>query len=154
MTPADLILQHQDPMRRAAERLTRGGADADDVMQAACVNALGAKVPPDLHNPRAWLCGFVRNAWFDLCRRERRYEGGGDELAAAIPVEPSQHHAAELSEVLGRVGRLPAKEREAFMAIAVNNNTTREAARALGYRDNKGVLYQYGKARRNLGLAA
>lgn len=154
MTPAELILQHQAPMRRAAERLTGGSADADDVMQTACVNALGAKVPSDLRNPRAWLCGFVRHAWFDLCRRERRYEGGGDELAATIPVEPSQHHAAELSEVLGRVERLPAKEGAAFVSIAVHGNTSREAARALGYRDNKGVLYQYGKARRNLALAA
>ncbi len=151
---ASMILQHEKSMRKLATRLMRNGPNADDVFQTACLNALRKGAPEHINNPRAWLSGFVANARRDFIRGEARYEEGGDEIAALIPAPANQDHHVDLDALMRRVDALPAKESAAFVSIAVHGNTSREAAVELGYRDNKGALYQYNKACRSLGIAA
>jgi len=66
----DALLAHARGLRALARSLLRDWAQADDVLQEACLATL-RRPPPEGTPLRAWLAGTVRN----LARRRRREEG-------------------------------------------------------------------------------
>jgi RNA polymerase sigma-70 factor (ECF subfamily) len=66
-----LIEPHLDALFRAAYRLTRNRADAEDLVQDTCVR--GFLRLDDLweHQPKAWLLRVLHNAFVDTARRTK-----------------------------------------------------------------------------------
>ena len=79
---AEELIAHAAWMRRLARALAGGEADADDLVQEACVAAL--RSPPDPGRPaRPWLAQVVRNAWRMRQRGEARRGAREAEVARA-----------------------------------------------------------------------
>lgn len=79
MTPIDpqrfaaLIEPHLDALYRAAYRLCRRVADAEDLVQDVCVRAYDkADQLERSHSPRAWLLSVQYHLHVDAARRDRR----------------------------------------------------------------------------------
>jgi RNA polymerase sigma factor (sigma-70 family) len=70
----EVVLPHLDAAFNYARWLARNDADAEDVVQDACVRALRFFSSLRGDNPRAWLLSIVRNTWYG--RFPRR--AGGD----------------------------------------------------------------------------
>jgi RNA polymerase sigma factor (sigma-70 family) len=68
-----IVLPHLDAALTYARWLTRNDAEAEDVVQDACVRAI-TYFPSLRHdNARAWLFGIVRNTWYShMARRADR----------------------------------------------------------------------------------
>ena len=57
---------------RYARRLTHNDADATDLLQDTCVQALEAAGQTDYpDHPRTWLVTVMRNRWFNIVRHRR-----------------------------------------------------------------------------------
>lgn len=139
MIPA-LLLTHRRAMHKFATKLTRDATRAEDILQDACVSALRTPTSPTI-NPRAWLNGHVLTAFRNMNKRESRYVEGGDEIAALETVDAGQPYAHALREIAATVANLPPQQRQAFDLVAVQGYSQREAARKLGYADNRGLAY-------------
>src|SRR5215467_2115781 len=65
----EIVLPHLDAAFNYARWLTRNDADAEDVVQDACVRAV--RFFPSLRDDdaRAWLFSIVRNTWYSRVSR-------------------------------------------------------------------------------------
>jgi len=65
----NVVLPHLDAAYNYARWLTRNDAEAEDVVQDACVRAM--RFLPSLRDgdARPWLLAIVRNAWYTLAAR-------------------------------------------------------------------------------------
>lgn len=74
---------HAADLLKRARRLTRNEADARDLVQDTCLNALEAlskmNAPPA--NVRGWLLVVMRNHWFNVVRHHRVCVNARVELA-------------------------------------------------------------------------
>ncbi len=72
-TPArtfdDTVLPHLDALFNYARWLTKNDADAEDVVQDACLRAMRYLASLRDADPRAWLFAIVRNAWYSRLSR-------------------------------------------------------------------------------------
>ena len=102
--PTDtLLLPHLDAAYNLARWLMGNDADAPDVVQDACLRAIGAAEDFRGGDPRAWLLTIVRNRCFSTFRSRRHVQTMEfDETAhGAAPVASSPERAVlgtELSE--------------------------------------------------------
>lgn len=127
-------------LRRFAFGLTRSFAEADDLVQAACLRALEkrAQWTPGSRLD-SWLYRIVQNLWVDHRRQVRRR---GEESSDAIPEDAgeltaiSTQHRGEGRLMLSAVERailmLPDDQRAVLMLVSVDGMAYREAADALG----------------------
>jgi len=69
-----VVLPHLDAAYNLARWLTRSDADAEDVVQEACVRALRFFGAYRGDNARGWLLAIVRNSCYDFLRRHRPQE--------------------------------------------------------------------------------
>jgi len=60
----ETVLPHLDAAFNYARWLTRNDADAEDLVQDACVRAMRFLGSMRADNPRAWLFAIVRNTWY------------------------------------------------------------------------------------------
>ncbi|MGB0084011.1 MAG: sigma-70 family RNA polymerase sigma factor [Rhodomicrobiaceae bacterium] len=67
----EVVLPHLDDALSLARWLTGNLADADDVVQEACLRAYGAIRTVRRDNPRAWLLVIVRNTAFTWLAKNR-----------------------------------------------------------------------------------
>ncbi len=67
----DIVLPHLDSAYRLARGLTGNAADADDVVQDACLRALKGIDGFAGGNARAWLLAITRNSAFTYMARNR-----------------------------------------------------------------------------------
>jgi len=67
----DLVLPHLDDALSLARWLTGSAADAEDVVQDACIRAFTAIGTLKDGNPRAWLLTIVRNTAFTWLAKNR-----------------------------------------------------------------------------------
>lgn len=120
-------------LRRFALGLCGNAADADDLVQAACVRAL-ANADAFLEGSRmdSWMYRIIQNLWLDSRRRQK---------VRAAPVEAPLDdgglgaRAAEgrmlLSQVFGQMDRLPEGQRIVLTLVAVEGLSYREVAEVL-----------------------
>jgi RNA polymerase sigma factor (sigma-70 family) len=89
------VLPHMDAAYNLARWLTKHDADAEDVVQTACLKAFQGFDGFRGVNPRAWLLAIVRNTFYSwLAERGRGGEAAEfdeaihSEAAAALPSDP------------------------------------------------------------------
>ena len=116
------VLPHLDAAFNYARWLTRNDADAEDVVQDACVRAI--RFLPSLRHQdaRAWLMAIVRNAWYSrVARRASLSEVASTEEPAMEPADSAldpealllQQHA--VTQVREAIEQLPVDFREVLV---------------------------------------
>src|SRR5437867_1140919 len=84
----DTVLPHLDAAFNYARWLTRNEAEAEDVVQDACVRAVRFFSSLRDDDARAWLFAIVRNAWYS---RVSRRAGAAEPL----PLDGTMHDPAD-----------------------------------------------------------
>jgi RNA polymerase sigma-70 factor (ECF subfamily) len=139
-------LVHLDALYRAALRLTRDRAEAEDVVQETCLRAFRAfgRFTPGT-NCRAWLFTILRNVFLTRVRRAGRETpveevGGWDSVTDRFPAagRPPDSPEEEFFQTMlhGEIDRalqtLPLPYREAVVLADLEGLSYREVAEALG----------------------
>jgi len=133
---ASLVQPHFAALYRAAMRLTRRRADAEDLVQEVCLRAcsrlddLGA-----VTNARAWLMRALYHLFIDATRRKRRQSSislPGDDAAGVPPSEePGPERVAEAGRMHERLAavwdRLDA-EQKALLSLHAEGHDLEELA--------------------------
>ena len=132
-----LVLPHLDAACNLARWLTRSAADADDVVQDACVRAM--KYIDSLRGgeARAWFLTIVRHAFYDWCERNRPGEIAHDD-GDAIDTVPDEgaagpEQAASLRDesraLADAIANLPLTYREVLVLRELEELSYKEIAR-------------------------
>lgn len=125
-------------MRRFAYALTGSRDEGDDLVQAACLKALGRQ---EQFTPGtrldAWMFAIIRNGWLDRLRAQKRRGPVADpEIIESLGDEGLGARRAEgrltLAHVRALMAELPEEQRAALALVAVDGRSYREAAEALG----------------------
>lgn len=120
-------------LRVQAMSLTHNRADADDLVQAAVVNALAAR---DSFTPGtnfgAWMYRILRNRFISDRRRIRERVDIDDAPAAALARPGRQEDSLVVGELRTEMARLPAEQRSALIMVAVQGMSYEEVAEAMG----------------------
>jgi RNA polymerase sigma factor (sigma-70 family) len=141
----DFVLPHLDDAFSLARWLTGSAADAEDVVQEACLRALKALETAPPEKPRAFLLAVTRNAAFTWLGKNRPralvLAGGAEEAEAheaALPGEtaasPEQAliEAADRAAVTDAIDALPIVFKETLVMREINGLSYREIAEATG----------------------
>jgi RNA polymerase sigma factor (sigma-70 family) len=83
----EIVLPHLDAAFNYARSLTRNDADAEDVVQDACMRAMRFFSSLRDDDARPWLFAIVRNTWYSRISRRA--------AAAATPLVLAQHEQAD-----------------------------------------------------------
>ncbi|NHT78574.1 sigma-70 family RNA polymerase sigma factor [Rhizobiaceae bacterium CRRU44] len=114
------VLNWQPVLQKYATRLTRGGSEAEDLVQETIAKALNAS--ERFHtgtNLKSWLFKIMFNTFCSAYKnRQREVLGLGDCAALHPSVPPSQEWAIRQSEVDEALKALPTSMREAVLIIA------------------------------------
>jgi RNA polymerase sigma-70 factor (ECF subfamily) len=139
-----LALPHLEAVARFARSLTRGGAEADDLVQETYLNALRYwKTFVPGHDPRVWLFAICRNEFVHLRRAQGRIIESDEEDLDAMPAVLG--HIEAWREGLGAlfdqidvrpaieraVDTLPEPHRSVLVIVDVEGRTYDEAATIL-----------------------
>jgi RNA polymerase sigma-70 factor (ECF subfamily) len=120
-------------LRRQAMALTRHRADADDLLQTAMTNALGAQ---NSFHPgtdfRAWMSCILRNQFFSEIRRRRVVVDLDDAPVAMLSHKGGQEDSVLLQETRRHMDHLPTAQREALSMIAIQGLSYEEVSGHLG----------------------
>src|SRR3954469_21716694 len=73
----ETVLPHLDAAFNYARWLTKNEAEAEDVVQDACVRAMRFFSSLRGDDARAWLFTIVRNAWYSRLSRKSTVAGSG-----------------------------------------------------------------------------
>lgn len=124
-------------LRRFAFALSGSRDEGDDLVQAACLKALGAL---DQYAPGtrldAWMFRIVRSCWIDRVRvSARRNHVSDPEILESLSDQGRTMRATEARLTVERVKRLmtelPAEQREVLALVAIDGLSYREAATVL-----------------------
>ena len=120
-------------LRVQALSLTRNRAEADDLVQAALVNALAAQASftPGT-NLGAWVYRIMRNRFISDRRRARETVEMDDAPADAFARAGNQEDSIAVGELRRELARLPADQRTALVMVAVQGLSYEEVASAMG----------------------
>jgi RNA polymerase sigma-70 factor (ECF subfamily) len=132
-----LVLPHLDAAYNLARWLTRDVADAEDVVQDACVRALKYAGSLNGGSPRAWFLTIVRHASYDWCKRNRPAQIASDDGTAideavdphAVDCEQSLVRAAESKALADAIAALPLGYREVLILREMEELSYKEIAR-------------------------
>lgn len=124
-------------MRRFALSLTGGQEEADDVVQTACVKALGRL---DQFTPGtrldSWMFRIVQTCWLDQVRAKgRRRTAPSDELDALSDGGVGARSAEaklELAAVRKQMAALPDDQRVVLALVAIEGLSYRETSEIVG----------------------
>ncbi len=139
----EVVLPHLDSAYRLARGLTGNAADADDVVQDACLRAFRGLSGYSGGNARAWLLTITRNAAFTFMARNRPRAlvmSGDEEAERAMEraADPGAGPEAGLiaqadSEAVERaLASLPPPFREIVVLREYNDLSYREIAAMTG----------------------
>jgi RNA polymerase sigma-70 factor (ECF subfamily) len=134
----ETVLPHLDAAFNYARWLTRNDADAEDVVQDACLRAMRFFSSLRHENARAWLLAIVRNTWYS--RVSRRLPMSGDTSRPAAYQEPAdqaldpeelllQRHT--VARVRAALEQLPADYREVLLLREIEGLSYKEIAEVL-----------------------
>jgi RNA polymerase sigma-70 factor (ECF subfamily) len=127
----DLVRLHRCELTRYAVRqLGEHAGLAEDVVQEALLSAHRAIVAgTHPEHPRAWLFTIVRNAAVNATRSARpTTELDEDRHGAAEQVPAAVEQSEWIDWLMGAVGELPARQREALVGHAFEGRSYRELA--------------------------
>ncbi len=133
----ELVLPHLDAGYNLARWLTHNVADAEDVVQDACMRALKYVGSLRDGDARAWFLTIVRRAFYDWCGRNRpaeiaRDDGTAIDMAideAAIGPEQAALKSSESRLLADMVAELPLAYREVLILREFEELSYKEIAR-------------------------
>jgi RNA polymerase sigma-70 factor, ECF subfamily len=135
----ETVLPHLDAAFNYARWLTRNDADAEDVVQDACVRAL--RFFPSLKegDARPWLFAIVRNTWYSrLSRRAAAVEATMADDSRRGPADRALDPEAELlrshavAAVRAALDALPADFREVMVLREIEGLSYKEIGAVVG----------------------
>ena len=153
-----LIEPHLDALFRAAYRLTRHRADAEDLVQEACIRACQRIDDLDESQPvKAWLLRVLHNIFVDDSRRARsspidRFASGRDvaHLSASQDPTPEESlHTAQREALLERAWLKLERGHRALLALRAEGYTLPEISSITGIAMDALTMRLY-RARQNL----
>lgn len=123
-------------LRRYAVSLTGNAADADDLVQDACLRVIGSADRWDAAmGLDRWAFRILRNLWFSETRKRSVRIGSGHVDAAESPElrdAATGEDALAARQLLGRLAALPEGFAEVLLLVAVEGYSYGEAAEHLG----------------------
>ena len=131
----ETVLPHLDAAFNYARWLTRNDADAEDVVQDACVRALRFFSSLREEDARAWLFAIVRNTWYSrVTRRPAGSDAAWSEHAQNDLIDGSldpeerllQQHT--VAKVRAALEQLPVDYREALVLREIQGLSYKEIA--------------------------
>jgi len=130
----ETVLPHLDAAFNYARWLARNDAEAEDVVQDACVRAMRFLSSLRDEDARAWLLAIVRNAWYSrVARRPFTAEAVFDSARDQRPddsLDPEelliQQHTVE--RVRAAIERLPVDYREVLVLREMEGLSYKEIA--------------------------
>jgi RNA polymerase sigma-70 factor (ECF subfamily) len=127
---------HLSRLWRYAYVLTRSAQEAEDLAQATCLRAIerADQFIPGTRLDR-WLFAIQRSIWLNQVRSERLREGEGRvEAEGALWFDGAREIETNIfaSQVLNRLGALPAAQRETALLVYAEGYSYAEAASMLG----------------------
>jgi RNA polymerase sigma-70 factor (ECF subfamily) len=133
---ASLVQPHFAALYRAALRLTRRRADAEDLVQEVCLRAFTRLQDlAAVTNPRAWLMRALYHCFVDAARRKRRRRDvalPGDETAGAPASDDAgPERAAEAGRMHERLAAVWPRldpEQRALLSLHAEGNDLDELA--------------------------
>jgi RNA polymerase sigma factor (sigma-70 family) len=139
----EIVLPHLDDAYGLARWLTGQRADAEDVVQEACLRALSALESTQIENPRAWLLGIVRNSAFTWMAKNRPkallmtddmkvIETAAQDSDAAPNAEEILIAAADEAALHQAIAALPLPFKEVLVMRDIHGLSYREIALAAG----------------------
>ena len=135
----EAVLPHLDAAFNYARWLTRDEADAEDVVQDACLRAVRYLHSLRAPDGRAWFLAIVRNAWYGrLSQRSRTLDNAAydperdDQLDDGPDPEEQliQRHA--VSAVRAALEQLPVDFREALVLRELEDLSYKDIAAVVG----------------------
>ena len=135
----ETVLPHLDAAFNYARWLTRNEADAEDVVQDACVRAMRFFSSLRDDDARAWLFTIVRNAWYSRVSRKANVAEGtrlndGQDQRPDNALDPEerllQQHTVGL--VRAALEQLPVDFREVIVLREIEGLSYREIAEVAG----------------------
>lgn len=123
-------------LRRFALILTRSVADADDLVQEACMRALSRQSQWDPAQPLdRWVFRILRNLWIDEARKRQVRLGRGhvtaEDTSELISEETGEARLA-VRELHQRIADLPDDLSVVILTVSVEGYSYAEAAELLG----------------------
>jgi RNA polymerase sigma-70 factor (ECF subfamily) len=134
----DAVLPHLDAAFNYARWLTRSDAEAEDVVQDACVRALRYFSSLRDDDARAWLFTIVRNAWYSrLSRRPDLEDAATRGIQDDWPddgLDPEERLLQEHTVALVRTAleKLPVDFREVIVLREIEGLSYKEIAAVVG----------------------
>ncbi len=130
----ETVLPHLDAAFNYARWLTRNDADAEDVVQDACVRALRFFSSLRDDDARAWLFTIVRNTWYSRVSRRAGAEASPLDTTTDEPVDQTltpearllQQHTVE--RVRDALEQLPVDFREVLVLREIEGMSYKEIA--------------------------
>ena len=133
----EVVMPHLDDAYGLARWITGNRADAEDVVQEACVRALRGIAGYSGGSSRAWVMTIVRNAAYDWLRRHRSVavvpvEDLAEAAAAGDDPEAALIARADAAKLEAAIGALPAAFRDTMVLRDVQGLDYREIAAITG----------------------
>jgi RNA polymerase sigma-70 factor (ECF subfamily) len=132
----DAVLPHLDAAFNYARWLTRSDADAEDVVQDACVRAI--RFLPSLrdNDARSWLFAIVRNAWYGRQRGQMKAPASLDNSRSEQPdgaLDPEERLLQQYAvvPVHAALEQLPVDFREVIVLREIEGLSYKEIATAV-----------------------
>ena len=155
---ARLVAPHLDALFRAAYRLSRRRADAEDLVQETCVRA--CEHIQDLEGServKSWLLRVLHNVFIDGARRARsapidRFASGTDLAAISASPDPTPEdslHTAERQALLERAWLKLERGQQALLALRAEGYSLTEICSITGIAMDALTMRLY-RARRQL----
>lgn len=118
-----------------ARRLCRNDADARDLIQDTCVNALealaDAAAPPE--NLLGWLVVIMRNLWFSIVRQRRVRADAHAEMATRPSLDDALCEARLVYNQLARAwSELPPQSQNIARRCLLDGDSQQEVSQTLG----------------------
>jgi RNA polymerase sigma factor (sigma-70 family) len=119
---------------RYARRLTHNDADATDLLQDTCVQALEAAGQTDYpDHPRTWLVTVMRNRWFNIVRHRRVRRTVQAALAQRTSVDDSLCETRVACDQLSRAwSQLPAQAQLIAEQCLIDEDSHDDVSRRFG----------------------
>lgn len=132
------MLPHLDAAFNYARWLTRNDAEAEDVVQDACVRAMRFFSSLRGGDARAWLFTIIRNTWYSRVGRRPRSEPAPADGEPGEPPDASPDPERQLlqqqtvAHVRAALERLPADFREVIVLREIEGLSYKEIAAVIG----------------------